>query len=345
MIGRLRSASLGLLLALCFLWGVAASAQRPAPAVQVKEVHSFGFTVSNLERSVEFFREALTFQKVSEVELSGSEYEHLQGLFGIRMRVARMQLGDERIELVEYLTPVGRPIPADSRSNDLWFQHMAIVVRDMEKAYRHLRRFRVRHVSPEPQILPEWNVPAAGIKAFKFRDPDGHNLELLYLPPGKGASRWHRPTDRLFLGIDHSAISISSTEKSLEFHRDLLGMKVVGGSLNYGSTQERLDNLFGARVRVTALAPPIPTPGLETLEYLTPPGARPMPRDVKSNDIVHWQVTLVVDDLNAAAEALRTRGVRFVSSRVAAFPEGRLGFKKAVMLKDPDGHAIRLVEK
>ena len=71
MIGRLRSAYPGLLLAPFFLWGVAAEAQRPAPAVQVKEVHSFGFTVSNLERSVEFFQEALTFEKVSEVPWAG----------------------------------------------------------------------------------------------------------------------------------------------------------------------------------------------------------------------------------------------------------------------------------
>src|SRR6266436_6251131 len=67
-------------------------------------------------------------QKVSDVEVAGEEYEHLEGLFGLRMRVVRMKLGDELITLTEYLAPKGRPIPVDSRSNDRWFQHIAIIV-------------------------------------------------------------------------------------------------------------------------------------------------------------------------------------------------------------------------
>ena len=51
------------------------------------------------------------------------------------MRVVRMKLGDEFIELTEYLAPRGRAFPIDSRSNDRWFQHVAIIVSDMDKAY------------------------------------------------------------------------------------------------------------------------------------------------------------------------------------------------------------------
>jgi len=39
------------------------------------------------------------------------------------MRVVRLRLGEEFIELTEYLAPKGRPFPVDSRSNDRWFQH------------------------------------------------------------------------------------------------------------------------------------------------------------------------------------------------------------------------------
>ena len=73
-----------------------------------------------------------------------------------------------------------------SRSNDLWFEHMAIVVSDMDKAYARCRQHGVRQISPEPQTIPASNVPAAGIKAIKFRDPDNHNLELLWFPDGQG---------------------------------------------------------------------------------------------------------------------------------------------------------------
>ena len=88
-------------------------------------------------------------EKVSDVEVASSEYERLQE-FGARMRITRMKPGDEFIELTEYLAPQGRPIPVDSRSNDRWFQHVAIVVSDMDKAYQHLRAHKIRHASHRP---------------------------------------------------------------------------------------------------------------------------------------------------------------------------------------------------
>jgi hypothetical protein len=111
----------------------------PALAQLVRFVDAVGMTVSDLDRSLEFFTKVLSFEKVSDVEVWGSEYERLRGIFGLRMRVARMKLGDEFVELTEYLVPKGRPIPLESRSNDHWFQHIAIVVSDMDKAYQHLR--------------------------------------------------------------------------------------------------------------------------------------------------------------------------------------------------------------
>ena len=77
-------------------------------------------------------------------------------------------------------------MPADSRGNDRWFQHVAIIVSDMGRAYARLRDHGVTHASTGPQRLPDWNVGAAGIEAFYFRDPDGHFLEVLQFPPGKG---------------------------------------------------------------------------------------------------------------------------------------------------------------
>ena len=110
-------------------------------------------TVSDMDRAVEFYSR-LSFQKVSDVEVLGEQYEHLEGVFGARMRMVRMQLGNEFIDLSEYLAPRGRPIPADSRSNDLWFQHIAIVVRDMDQAFEKLRALKVQFVSTGPQTLP-----------------------------------------------------------------------------------------------------------------------------------------------------------------------------------------------
>src|SRR6266566_1819044 len=204
-----------------------ALAQRPA---LVDGVDSIAITVSDMDRAVDFYSRVLTFEKLSDTEVAGESYEHLQGVFGLRMRVVRMKLGDESIELIEYLAPKGRPIPVDSRSNDRWFQHIAIIVSDMDKAYVRLRQNKVEHASSGPQRLPDWNKNAGGIRAFYFRDPDGHALEVLAFPADKGNPKWHRPADKLFLGIDHTAIVISETEASLRFYRDALGFEVVGES-------------------------------------------------------------------------------------------------------------------
>ena len=158
-------------------------AQQPQRNGVVKALGSVGMTVSEMDRSVHFFSKVLSFEKVSDTELEGSEYERLMGVFGLRIRVVHMRLGDQSIRLTQYIAPPdGRPIPVPSRSNDLWFQHVAIIVSDMDIAYQRVRKYKVRQISPNPQTIPKSNVAAAGIKAFKFRDPDGHNLELLWFP-------------------------------------------------------------------------------------------------------------------------------------------------------------------
>ncbi len=310
----------------------------------VEGVDAIGITVSDMDRAVDFYSRVLTFEKVSDTEVAGDNYEHLEGVFGLRMRVVRMRLGDESIELTEYLAPKGRPIPVDSRSNDRWFQHIAIIVSDMDKAYRLLRQNKVEHASSGPQRLPDWNKNAAGISAFYFKDPDGHPVEVLQFPPDKGLEKWHRRTGKLFLGIDHTAIVVWDTDASLKFYRDLLGMRVAGESENYGTEQEHLNNVFGAHLRITALRGTT-GPGIELLEYLAPRDGRPFPLDEHANDVVHRQTLLLARDVPAAARQARDAKVSFVSSGVVANQNRELGFTKAFVVRDPDGHAVEIEEK
>jgi len=314
----------------------------PHPLVQ--GVDSIGLTVSDLDRSVEFYSSVLQFQKVSETEVDGESYEHATGVFGLRIRIVRMRLGDEYIELTEFLAPRGRPAPADARSNDQWFQHLAIIVSDMDRAYQWLRQHKIQHASPGPQLLPAWNRNAGGIRAFYFRDPDGHPLEALWFPADKGNAKWHRATGELFLGIDHTAIVISDTEASLRFYRDRLGMEVAGESENYGPEQERLNNVFGARLHITALRA-ASGPGIEFLEYLAPRDGRPYPPDEKVNDLIHWQTRFLGISVPEATETLRNSRSAFVSAGAVELPDDKVGFRKAVTVRDPDGHAIQIVER
>lgn len=339
--------------ALAFLWIVAApgaghgqttAAAPPATAaVGVEAVVTVGMTVSDLERAIDFYADVLSFRVTDRREVMGDAWERLQGVFGLRMRTARLALGAETIELTEYLTPRGRPIPVDSRSNDKWFQHIAIVVRDMDSAYARLRVHDVEHASAAPQRLPDWNPHAGGIEAFYFKDPDGHVLEIISFPPGKGDPRWQEAAGGLFLGIDHTAIVVTDTERSFAFYRDALGLRVVGESLNFGAEQERLNAVFGARVRITALRAPA-GPGVELLEYLSPSDGRPYPWDARPNDLLHWETTLQVDDLDGAVARLSSDNARFITASPVELPAG-VGFSRAVLVRDPDGHAIRLIER
>jgi len=228
-------------------------------------------------------------------------------------------------------------VPQDSRSNDLWFQHVAIVVSDMPQAYRWLREHRVQHVSSGPETLPAWNPRAGGIQAFYFRDPDGHVLEIIHFPPGKGDPRWQQASSSLFLGIDHTAIAVSNTDASLMFYHDQLGMRVVGASENYGDEQEHLNNVFGARLRITSLRA-THGPGIELLEYLALKTGRKIPEDAHANDLAHWETLVDQDDVNASWSYFSQKRQKLISSDVE-----RLGERWEFLFADPDGHVLEAV--
>ncbi|MEL7086517.1 MAG: VOC family protein [Cyanobacteria bacterium J06597_1] len=329
--------------------------QQPAPLEAVIEakdnleaVVGVSITVSDMDEALAFYTEVLPFEKMSDVEVLGTEYEQLQGIFGIRARIARLQLGQETIELVDYLTPGGRPVPVDSASNDLWFQHIAIVVSDMDAAYQHLRQNNVQHASTGPQTLPETIPAAAGIEAFYFRDPDDHNLEIIAFPPDKGDPRWQADTDELFLGIDHTAIAVSDTQTSRDFYEDLLGLTLAGQSENFGTEQEHLNNVFGARLLISGLTAPN-GPGVEFLDYLAPANGRPTPEDSQAHDRWHWETTLQVRDLDRVAARLRAEGASVISPGVISLAASNLpedlGFNRGMLVRDPDGHPLRLIER
>lgn len=311
---------------------------------QVKKVDAIGMTVRDMNTSVKFYSEVLGFKKISEEEFAGTEYEKLENVFGLHIRVVRMKLGDEIIELTDYLTSGGRNIPEDAKANDLSFQHIAIVVSDMEKAYAQLRKYNVEHVSTAPQTLPATIAPAAGVKAFYFHDPDNHNLELIFFPNGKGQPKWHiNNNGKIFLGIDHTAIGISNTDSSLKFYQTLLGIERKGESFNYGTEQEHLNNVEGASLHITGLRSPA-GPGIEFLQYLKPGAGRAYPADTKADDIWYWQTTLIVDDAEKLYNQLKSEGCQFVSKEIARIKNKSGKSFKTFILRDGDGHAMLIKE-
>src|SRR5215467_11434893 len=341
--GQSRQSKLAFVLILAVLLLPCAALPQQAPGALIQGVGPIEITVSDADRALKFYSDVLSFEKVSDQNLHDSNYLRMEGASASGVRVVRMRLGDEYIELIQFAGTQGRPVPADSRSNDLWFQHIAIVVSDMRLAYERLRDAHVEQISSGPQRLPDWNVNAAGIEALYFRDPDRHALELIHFPPDKGQSKWHSPANKLFLGIDHSAIAVGDTDTSLRFYRDLLGLPVVGGSDNSGIEQEHLSGVPGAVVHITSLRANS-GPGIELLEYRSPQDGRPISSDERADDLVHREITLTTANAQGASQALRRGHARFISPVMLNNNDNVFGFREGFVVRDTHGHALSIVE-
>ncbi|MDX2134174.1 MAG: VOC family protein [Saprospiraceae bacterium] len=313
----------------------------PVFSQKALDVAAVAITVEDLDREVAFFTEVLECKLLRTETWSGEQAARLFGVPGnYAVKIVTLQLGAEQLRLMDFEGPDSRPVPADTRSNDLWFQHLAIVVRDMDAAYRKLLENYVAHVSTAPQTLPEYLHAAAGIKAFYFRDPEGHNLELIWFPAGKGNARWHMSSPAgQFLGIDHTAIGVSDTEAGMKFYRDGLGLLHGGHSENYGTEQEHLNQVFGARLDINGLHAENGI-GIEFLRYIAPPGGRAMPADSKPTDLWHYHTEIGVDNLEAMRRKLEKSGYHSVSTGKTTINGNPMW-----MMRDGDGHAVLLFEK
>jgi catechol 2,3-dioxygenase-like lactoylglutathione lyase family enzyme len=284
----------------------------PAPPAKAQRILRINRVVGDLDRAAGFYQQALGFRAMAPRPMDGFTLTAL-GARDDAADAVTLRLGGEEIALVQFATP-GRPYPPDSRTDDLWFQHLAIVVSDMDAAYTRLSATPGwRPISRGgPQTLPEAD---GGVRAFKFRDPDGHPLELLWFPPGQGRAVWHKGGPGPFLGIDHSGLAVSSTLQSVKFYA-ALGFSVTARSLNRGPPQERLDGISPVRAVVTGLRPTSDAgPGLELLAY-APPGrsaAIGAPNDLATD----WIELAVAPATGAVPSAMR----------------------------DPDGHRLLLVDQ
>ena len=277
------------------------------------------------------------------VEQRGDIERSLTGVLCIRQARGRrslLRLGRERIELLEFTDLAGRPYPPDSTSTDLWFQHMAIIVSDMTDAYQRVmgnRRFRPISRNG-PVRLPD---SSGGVTAFKFRDHDGHPLELLAFPEGRVPVAWRNANGTgSFLGIDHTAIAVSHTASSTRFFRSVFGFSMGARTENCGPEQAALDDVEDVHVSVTQLGPDLPAPRLELLRYHVGT-RRPIPPDTASNDILATHCALRVASLDATAAALTRCGTPLTDDHLMTLRGGI----RAALVPGPDGHRFLVEER
>jgi len=264
------------------------------------KIARFSLTTAGADRLGVFFERALGFRQIALESCSGAEFETVMGVAG-GARGLVLGLGEQVVELLEFASP-GRPYPREAASSDLTFQHLAIVVADMRAAYEKLCAVAGwRPITDgSPQRLPD---ASGGVIAFKFRDPEGHPLELLAFPEGKTPPPWRDKSGAgPCLGIDHSAISVADTSRSTAFY-EALGFAVSSRSHNRGPEQARLDRLRTPDVEVTALSLQRGTPHIELLCYRS--NARDASVRLRNNDIAASRLVLEAPGTVQAAAVVR----------------------------------------
>ena len=307
-------------------------------------VARFVLLVDDLDKEIDFFTKVLDFELLTTQEFSGPDLAALYAVPNLHIKVGLLQLGNQRVTLAKYVDSPGKSYPEATRGHDLWFQHLAIVVRDMKAAHERLVQAGVKGTSPHPITIPETNHAAAGVKAYYFRDPENHPLELIWFPPDKGLPFWQEPTEKLFLGIDHSAITVADTAQSLHFYRDLLGLTKKGESLNSGESQELLSGVKNARVHITGLRYDHPTAaGIEFLHYLAPTDGKPIPAGRSTTDRAYAHSVIFSTNLPALVDKLKKAGVRLVSPGIVQLRQCNGAFGSGCLVRDPDGHDVLLV--
>jgi catechol 2,3-dioxygenase-like lactoylglutathione lyase family enzyme len=287
----------------------------------VQRLSRVSFTVSDLNGLTRFYCDALGFSCIDEGPVPAAQLRML-GLEGPAKR-AGLQLGEQTLELLCPAT-LGHAYPADSQATDIWFQHIAVVVNNMDAAYARVCEHSITPISLDgPQLLPP---SAGGARAFKFRDPDGHPLELIAFPAGSGDPRWQfDPAHALFRGFDHSAIVVQDAARSLASYEGL-GFSVAWRSRNQGPEQERLDGVSDVSVAVIGLRPSATaTPHVELLAYQQPP-VLPLAHPLRTSDLASARLVLTVADIGGFA----TEAIDIGQDR------------RAVLQHDPDGHALVL---
>lgn len=295
----------------------------------VQRLLRIGRNTRDLERAIAFHRDALGFE-VIDADAPPPAWTRLPAMDASLSRCARLKLGVQEIEFTEF--PDAAPYPHDSASCDLWFQHCAIVVSDMDAAYR---RITADGAIPITQGGPQRLPPATGsVTAFKFRDPDGHPLELIAFPEGTGDPCWQMARSGIApnLGIDHSAISVRDVARSALFY-ELLGLQMEARGVNRGVEQQRLDDLADVEVDVIAMQAATRTPHLELLGYRTPRGRAALPSSATAitADRLVWQAR----NVDVLLDALTDAG--FAAAVVA---NGPVDGANVALLRDPDGHLL-----
>jgi len=142
----------------------------------MSEVHfsHVGICVSDLERSLAFYRDALGFRERTRLEVAGEVPETLLGLHPVDLQAVFLERDGVRVELLHYGSPGHRGSGAPRPMNALGLTHLSLAVADLDGALDALERAGA-HVLRATRV----HNPELGAQAIFVTDPDGTRIELV----------------------------------------------------------------------------------------------------------------------------------------------------------------------
>lgn len=140
----------------------------------MKAVRHFGIVVSDMERSLHFYRDLLGLKVVWVMDESGEYIDNMLSLQNVRVATVKMSAnsGSTLIELLEFNSHP-RETPSKREVYTIGPSHVAFTVDDLDVVYRRLSQAGIRFNAP-PQLSPDGYA-----KVTFCQDPDGTLVELV----------------------------------------------------------------------------------------------------------------------------------------------------------------------
>lgn len=176
-----RLLALGLIVGLAFSLGVSANQQTESESPFATEVIDLGMVVSDIEKSLKFYKEALGFEEIEGFKVPG-QFAIDSGLANkVQLDVHVLVLGKgekvTKLKLMQFKTEPGARVDNTFIHSSYGYRYLTIAVKDVNAAVARAQKAGAKPIAKCPVPLPE-GFPA-GLALANYRDPDGNLIELV----------------------------------------------------------------------------------------------------------------------------------------------------------------------